>query len=165
MPTVMPTLEQVRQLPAVQRLTIPAEWLDLNGHVNVQHYLGIYDLASWTMMQELGIAEGRIDAEQSGLFDLEHHLWYLAEMHVGDVTSTHFRYLGRSAKRFHFVMFIVNETRASLACAMECVTSAADLRTRRTAPLPDDVAQRITDLINQHSRLDWPAPTCGAIAP
>lgn len=165
MPPPMPTIDQVGQLPELVRLTIPAEWQDLNGHVNVQHYLGIYDRAGWPLMDWLGIDESRFRVDKAGFFDLEHHLWYLAEMHVGDVVTVHTRFIARSVKRFHGVMFIVNTTRVSLASTIEFVTTGADLRTRRSAVLPEDVAQRLAGLIDEHSRLAWPAPRCGSIAP
>jgi acyl-CoA thioester hydrolase len=131
----------------------------------VQHYLGIYDRAGWPLMLLLGIDEQRFATERKGFFDLEHHIWYLAEMHVGDVVSAHTRFLGRTAKRFHGLMFIVNVTRGSLASVLEFVTSGADLGTRRTAPVPQDVALRLQHLIDAHERLTWPAPRCGVIAP
>lgn len=165
MRTPMPTIDQVRELPALLQLTIPAGWQDLNGHVNVQHYLGIYDQAGGPLMDCLGIDESRFRVDKLGFFDLEHHVWFLAEMHVGDVVSAHTRLLARSARRFHAVMFIVNITRSSLASALEFVTTGADLRTRRSAPLPEDVAGRLQRLIDEHSRLQWPAPRCGSIAP
>ena len=161
----MPTVEQVRELPTLFAMTIPPEWQDLNGHVNVQHYLGIYDRAGWPLMEWLGIDASRVKVDKRGFFDLEHHIWYLAEMHVGDEVNAYTRFLGLTAKRFHGVMFIVNKTRGSLASALEFVTTGADLVTRRSAALPDDVAARVGALIDEHSTLAWPAPRCGSIAP
>ena len=165
MPREMPTVEQVRQLPTLFTMTIPPQWQDLNGHVNVQHYLGIYDQSGWPLMGWLGIDESRIKVDKTGFFDLEHHIWYLAEMHVGDEVSTHTRFVGLNAKRFHGLMFIVNRTRGSLASVLEFVTTGADLVTRRSAALPEDVARKVSTLIEEHSRLPWPSPRCGAIAP
>lgn len=161
----MPSVDQVRELPALLEMTIPPEWQDLNGHVNVQHYLGIYDRTGWPLMEWLGIDESRFKVDRTGFFDLEHHVWYLAEMHVGDVVTAHTRFYGRSAKRFHGAMFIVNKTRASLASVLEFVTTGANLETRRSAALPGDVAERVSALIAIHAELAWPAPGCGVIAP
>lgn len=160
----MPTADQVRELPTLIEMTIPPEWQDLNGHVNVRHYLDIYDQSGWPLMAWLGIDESRFKVDRTGFFDLEHHIWYLAEMHVGDVVTAHTRFVGVSAKRFHGVMFVVNRTRGSLASALEFVTTGADLETRRSARLPDDVAERVGGLVEEHSRLGWPAPRCGSIA-
>ena len=164
MPAKMPALDQVLELPAMLTLTIPPEWQDINGHVNVQHYLGIYDRAGWPLLDLLGIDESRFKVDKVGFFDLEHHIWYLAEMHVGDEVSAHMRFVGLSAKRFHGLVFIVNRTRGSLASAIEFVTSGADLRTRRSAALPEDVHGRVAALVEEHRRLSWPPPGSGTIS-
>lgn len=162
--TRMPTLQDLDDLPSLLERTIPAEWEDLNGHVNVRHYLELYDQAGWPMMRWLGIEERHFRDERRGFFDLEHHIWYLAEMHVGDTVTLHARFLARSTKRFHGTMFIANRSRACVASAFEYVSTAADLVARRSAPLPTDVAVHLDDLIASHSRLVWPAPLCGSIS-
>ncbi len=160
----MPALQELDDLPPLLERTVPAEWQDLNGHVNVRHYLEIYDQAGWPMMGWLGIDERHFRDERRGFFDLEHHIWYLAEMHVGDSVTVHARFLARSAKRFHGAMFIANRTRQSVASVFEYVSTAADLEARRSAPLPTGVAARLDELIATHSRLAWPAPLCGSIS-
>lgn len=165
MPVAMPSVAEVRQLPELLTLTIPPQWQDVNGHVNVQYYLRIYDLSGEPLIAHLGMDPSYIEKDRIGYFDLEHHLWYLAEMHVGDRVAAHFRYIARSAKRFHGVMFIVNETRQSLAAALEFVTSGAQLDERRTVALPAHVAQTLQRLIDEHARLPWAPPCCGVIAP
>ena len=47
MPASMPTVSQVDDLPVLMEKVVPPEWQDLNGHVNVRHYLELYDAASW----------------------------------------------------------------------------------------------------------------------
>ncbi len=162
---IIPTVEQAQELPALLTMVIPPQWQDLNGHVNVRHYLDIYDSSGWPLMNWLGIDESRFKVDRTGFFDLEHHIWYLAEMHVGDEVSAHTRFVGLSAKRFHGVMFVVNRTRRRVASALEFVTTGADLNTRRSAALPEDVSERVRGLVAQHKGLTWPAPSCGSIAP
>ena len=162
--TRLPALQELDDLPPLLERTVPAEWEDLNGHVNVRHYLELYDQAGWPMMGWLGIDERHFRDERRGFFDLEHHIWYLAEMHVGDSVTVHARFLARSAKRFHGAMFIANRTRQSVASVFEYVSTAADLEARRSAPLPAGVAARLDELIATHSRLAWPAPLCGSIS-
>lgn len=161
----VPTIEQVDLLEPLTHRTVPPEWEDINGHVNVRHYLDLYNEAGDPMLERLDVAEDYFRTDRRGFFDLEHHLWYLAEMHVGDRVSVHVRYLGRSAKRFHGLMFVVNRTRRSVACVMEFVASGADLATRRTAEFPPHVAGRLDAILAEHARLPWPAPTCGSISP
>lgn len=162
--TKMPTMQQLADLPPLLEVTIPATWEDLNGHVNVRHYLELYDQAGWPLLAVMGLDERSFREERRGLFDLEHHLWYLAEMHVGDVVTVHSRLLARSLKRFHGMMFAVNRTRARLASTFEYVSTGANLETRTSAPLPAGVATRLDAIIAEQSRLSWPAPVCGVIS-
>lgn len=160
----MPTVENVRQLPELLTMTVPPEWQDQNGHVNVQHYLSFYDRAGWPLLAQVGIDPGYFHDDRRGLFDLEHHIWYLAEMHVGDEIGAYGRFLDRSDKRLHGLMFLVNVSRGQLASVLEYVSTGADLESRRTAPLPDAVKARIDERIAEHNRLGWPAPRCGVMA-
>ena len=99
----------------------------------------------------------------TGGYDLEHHLHYLSEVMVGDTIAVYTRLLDRSAKRIHYMMFMVNETRGALAAIFECVNSFADLTLRRTAPYPDEISRQIDTLLAQHARLGWAAPECGVM--
>lgn len=164
MPIAMPSVAQVDELPSLMERRIPAEWQDLNGHVNVRHYMELYDAASWPMLAAFGLDESIFLVRRQGLFDLEHHLWYLAEMHVGDLVTVHSRFVARSVKRFQGVMFVVNRSRGSVASAFEYLSTGADLDTRRTAPLPSDFAAELDRMIARHSHLAWPAPACGVIS-
>lgn len=160
----MPTPENVRDLPILLTMTIPPEWQDQNGHVNVQHYLALYDRAGWPLLRQLGIDPAYFHDRRQGLFDLEHHVWYLAEMHVGDVVSAHGRFLDRSDKRLHGLMFLVNTSRDQLASVLEYVSTGADLELRRTAALPVSVTAKLDELIAGHEALGWPAPRCGVMS-
>jgi acyl-CoA thioester hydrolase len=52
----MPSVAQVRELPVLVRHTVPPHWEDLNGHVNVQHYTELYDMAGYPFMELMGIS-------------------------------------------------------------------------------------------------------------
>lgn len=161
----MPTVENVVELPALITRSIPPEWEDHNGHVNIQHYMELYCQAGCPMMAQIGLDENYFKNRRCGFFDLEHHLFYLAEIHVEDHVSVHSRLLGTSPKRFHGMMFVVNQSRQLLASTLEFITSGADLTTRRTAIYPDDVACVLGNLVSKHARLTWPAPACGVMSP
>jgi len=165
MPAAMPTVTQVEALPVLMEKVVPPEWQDLNGHVNVRHYLELYDAASWPKLAEFGLDASAFLERRQGLFDLEHHLWYLDELHVGDSVTVHWRFIARTVKRFHGVMFVVNRSRGRLASVFEYVSSGADLEARKTAPLPPEFAARLDALIAADAALGWPAPTCGVMAP
>ena len=161
----MPTLDEVRSLPRYLTQRVPESFLDQNGHMNIQHYLGLYDAAGMAFFTDLGVDETYFTDRRLGFFDLEHHLWYLAECHRDDDVAVYSRLVARTEKRLHGVWFLVNETREQLSNIFEFVTSHADLESRRTAAFPEDVAGRLDALIARDRALSWTVPTSGIIRP
>lgn len=160
-PTITP--EQLESLPIVYRAVIPPEYRDHMDHMNVRWYMVLYDEAGDEMYKLYGQTMEYYREYGTGGFDLEHHIRYLAEVRIGDTVSIRARLLARTAKRLHYMMFMVNETRGVVASTFECVNSHADLKQRRTAPYPDFIAAQIDTLIAQHSQLDWDAPVIGGM--
>jgi acyl-CoA thioester hydrolase len=157
------SLDQLASLPAVYRAVIPSAYEDRNGHMNMRWYLAIYDEAGDAMYPMLGLTADYFAASRMGGFDLEHHLWYAAEVHIGDTVVIRLRILARSSKLLHYLMFMVNETGGVLSSIFECVHAHADLKVRRTAPFPDEAAARIDALVAAHRALAWPAPVSGSM--
>ncbi|MBI5958613.1 MAG: thioesterase family protein [Chloroflexi bacterium] len=157
-------LEKITALNTVHRITIPPEYQDENGHMNIRWYMSIFDDAGYPVAESLGLTPDYHRQHTTGGFDLEHHVHYLNEVLIGDTVSVYLRLVGRSAKRIHYMMFMVNETRGTLAALFECVNSFADLKIRRTAAYPDEISQKIDVLLAQHNTLDWAAPVCGVMS-
>jgi len=160
----MPTPEQVRQLPELVRVRVPQEWEDLNGHVNVKHHLTMYDLTSDPLLELLGISEEWVRTQRLGLFDLEHHIWFLNEVHVGEEVALFLSFTARNEKRVQGHVFLLNVTHERLASVVEFVSASADLDARRTVPLPAVIANGIDELMARQRNLDWAAPLSGAIS-
>lgn len=159
-----PSVAEVRQLAAGMSMTIPPEWQDRNGHVNVQYYLSLYELGGYDVLEEIGLAKDYFEQTHYGLFDFEHHLSFRAEVHVGDKVSTYNRIMTMHRKRFHGMYFIVNDTRDQLACTIEYITAGVDLQSRRTREFPEQLYQGLLPIVQRHQALSWAAPTCGAMA-
>jgi acyl-CoA thioester hydrolase len=95
--------------------------------------------------------------------DLEHHTHFLNEVMPGDSVAVYPRLVGRSAKRLHYLMFLVNESKGKLAAIFECMNAFADLTIRKTAPFPVEIANRIDAWLQKDEKLDWPPPVSGAM--
>jgi len=59
--------------------------------------------------------------------------------------------------------FLVNETLNQLAATLESLGTHADMKLRRSAEMPPDVAALMDATLEKHSRLEWEAPVCGVI--
>ena len=160
-----PTPEQVRELPLQSEHLIPPEWEDRNGHVNVQFYLTLFEMGGWKILEAIGVGEGWFRQHAYSFFDLEHHLHYRAEIAVGERVCTYNRIVGKSARRFHGLFLIVNETRNRLACALEYISTGIDMRSRRVADMPTELSQGLDRLYTEHQGLSWAPPLCGIMSP
>lgn len=158
-------LDQITALSQVYRATIPTDYRDAMGHMNVRWYMVLFDEAGVVLFDRIGLTLGFYNQNDSGGFDLEHHLHYLNEVRIGDTVSIYARVLGRSAKRLHYMLFMVNETRGVLSAIMEIMNSYADLNVRRTAPYPEAITTRIDAMLAEHTALPWDAPVCGVMQP
>lgn len=133
------------------------------GHMNIRWYMLLYDEAGIPLFEELGVTLDYYQQNRMGGFDLEHHIHYLAEVNIGDTVAIYARLLGRTPKRLHYMLFMVNETRGLLSSMFECVNSHADLAVRRTSPFPEHFATRADAMLAEQRQLDWDAPVCGAM--
>lgn len=156
-------LALLADLPLVYRAVAPEDFRDINDHMNVRGYLALYDDAGLPLFAQFGLDTAYFQAGAATTFDLEHHIHYLSEVGIGDTLAFRARLVGRSPKRLHYLLFMVNETRAALASILEVLNTHVDRGTRRTAPYPEAVAARMDAMLARHAGLDWPAPVCGAI--
>ena len=161
----MVSLEQLSKLPVYYRKTIPTEYLDVMGHMNVRWYMTLFDEAAWRFFISFGMDRSYYKDTHNGAFALKHFIRYLAEVHTGETVAVRIRVLGRSAKRVHFMHFLINETTGIVATTMEALASHADLGARRTSPFPDKVAAVLDSLIAEQNEWGWDAPLCGVIQP
>ena len=157
------TLSQLEQLPLTYRATVTDGHLDLMGHMNVRHYLGFFDDATWHLFAGFGMDHHYYTTSGNGSFALQQFIFYLAEVRADETIAIRSRLHGRTDKRFHFTHFMVNETTGKLAATVEMLGSHANLTIRRTSPFPPSIAASIDTLLAEHHQLDWPAPLCGAI--
>ncbi len=159
------TVAQVRALPLYHRETIPAEYMDAMGHMNVRWYMALYDQATWAFFDAIGMSADYRRKYDAGAFALRHFLNYFSEVRLGHIVALHTRVLGRSDKRFHFMHFMVDETTGSLASVFESLGTHADLKQRKSAPFPAFIADALDAELERDQKLDWDAPVCGILKP
>lgn len=160
-----PIPAQLKPLPILYQGIVPANYLDVMGHMNVRHYLSLFDEAAWHFFVGFGMDQAYYESGQGGAFALQHFINYRAEVHQNDQLTIYGRLLGRSPKRVHFMLFMVNESQDKLAATLESLGSHADLNQRRTSSFPPTIAANIDTILTEHSQLQWQAPMCGVIQP
>jgi acyl-CoA thioester hydrolase len=158
------SLEEIQQLgaPCYSAVARP-DWTDRNDHVNIRYFVVIFDDAGDEFYKTAGLADADHRVRQSGTMDLEHHVHFVREVRAGDRLSVYLRILSVSPKRFHYLMFLWNETTAELASIFECVNTYVDLTQRKSAPWPEAVRAALDSLRQKQEGVSWAAPVCGSM--
>lgn len=156
-------IEKITTLPCFYTTTVTEEHLDSMGHMNIRWYLTFFDKGGWKLFEQFGMDETYYKTRNNGQFALKNYIDYWAEVRQGESIAIYARVLGHSAKRVHFMSFMVNTTTNTLASTLEALGSHADLGIRRTSPYPPDIKGKIETLYDEHNALDWQPPLCGVI--
>jgi acyl-CoA thioester hydrolase len=157
-------IESILELqPPSLRIVVPPLWADANGHMNMRWYVALFDDAGDELHARVGLTPEFHAVQNTGTVDLEHHTNFLNEVIPGDPVTIYSRLVARSQKRVHYVMFLVNEPAGKLAAIFECMNAFMDLTTRRTAPFPSAIAEKIDHWLDRDAKLTWAAPVSGAM--
>jgi acyl-CoA thioester hydrolase len=161
--SAQPTYEQLLQLPAFTEQPVPMPFEDINGHLNVRHYLGIASEGLDESLVDLGIPMNWPITEGHACFSAEHHCTYFHELRTGDVMSTRVRLLGRSERAGHAVVWILDHTHERVSYVMEEIFLHIDLSDRRTAAWPTEVAANLDARIAEQDELPWATEVKGCL--
>jgi acyl-CoA thioester hydrolase len=156
-------LTSLETLPVYHRKTIPFDYQDLMGHMNIRWYFDLFARSGRKFFKSHGLDENYFKGGKFGVFALKHFIQYFAEVRVGQEVAIHARLIARSDKRFHFMQFMINETTTQLASTFEALITHADLKIRRSAPMPAQIVKKLDATLAQQEFLDWEAPISGAI--
>ena len=141
---------------AQARAVVRPDWIDYNGHMNVGYFSVVFDIAADVFFEFLGLTQEFRRHHGSTTFALEQHLNFLREVSEGDVLRFEARLLDFDAKRFHFYqeMFRVGEERPAASC--EGLSAHVSSATRKTAPMPPPLVERLAAIRQAHTRLERP---------
>ncbi|MEM7230810.1 MAG: thioesterase family protein [Planctomycetota bacterium] len=159
----MISLEELDAVPVRHRETIPEEYRDEMGHMNVRWYVFLFSKGAMALFDTVGLDEQLRETAQSGSFALSQFIQYRREVLIGQDVRVHSHIVNRSDRRVHFVHYMVNETTSELAATMEVLATHIDLSVRKSAPFPEDVAEKIDREIAATRQLGWEPPLSGAI--
>lgn len=137
--------------------TVPAAWIDYNGHMNVAYYSMAFDKSSDHVFNEdLGIGEHYARTLRMGPMILQQMLHYVGELLEGEAFQVHMQLLEWDAKKVHFYSEMRKVSDNSLCAISESLSLNVDLTARRAAPYPDWALARIEALGRAHAALPRP---------
>jgi acyl-CoA thioester hydrolase len=138
------------------RERVRAEWIDYNGHMNVAWYVAAFDMAGESFLEQVGLGPTYRREADASVFSVESHVTYQREVHEGDILEFRTKLIGFDAKRVHYIQSMYRLADGALSATAEWVVLHVDMKTRRTAPIPDAIQAGLSDL--QHRQRDLPVP-------
>jgi acyl-CoA thioester hydrolase len=136
--------------------TVIADWVDYNGHMNVAYYVLVFDHATDTFLETIGMTERSREETGSSVFVAEAHVTYDNEVMEGDIVDVSSQVVGCDAKRLHLFHRMFRRSDGELAATNELMILHVDLNTRRVAPFPDGVALQLNDISTHHAGFEHP---------
>ena len=147
------------------KTVVPAEWIDVNGHMNATQYgLAVYE-AHFNFTEEIGLGELYVKETGCGKAVLEAHMIYEQEVSEGDELEIRSWLLAADSKRLHFFHEVYNLTNEFRAAASEQVDIHIDLVKRQSAPLPEYLFLQLQNRVKENIALPLPEKVGSTIRP
>jgi len=141
---------------ALCQSTVPADWLDYNGHMSEWCYLLLVGNAADAFFRYVGIDEAYRAAGRS-LYTAETHLHHLREAALGDRLGVPLQLLDVGPKSLHLFHTVLNEGTSEHVATAEQLLVHVDMPTGRVVPMPEDLHERLMAIREAHAVLPRPA--------
>jgi acyl-CoA thioester hydrolase len=159
----LPSYEEVLEVPALLQGSVEPEFIDVNGHMNIRHYLDYGATSADVLIRRVGIDDAYRAERRMGVFTAEHHIRYFTEIREGGKFSVHPLLLERSGKAGHLLSFILDRVDEVVSCTVEIVLVHVGMDTRRPVEFPADIAAGLDKWIDRAREVSWPIPVSGAM--
>lgn len=144
--------------------TVPKEWTDWNGHMNVGYYVVAFDHATGDVFDNLGLPYEYTKLEIGMYFVLECHVNYENEIKEGEEFRVESQILDHDHKRVHLFHAMYGVRDGRLIATNELMLMNIDFATRRSSPWPGWARQRIERMASAHAMLPRPRQAGSVIA-
>ncbi len=130
------------------RGAVQPDELDRLGHMNIQHYMARLSLAGFAVMETIGLGEASATHGRKALSMLRCEIEFRRELTTGEATRIETEIETVGTKSLTFRHRLIVDADDGLAMEAKVVAVCIDLDTRRSSPLPDDVAAAARALIS-----------------
>ncbi len=142
--------------------TIQAAWIDYNGHMNVAYYVSVFDTGTEALLDYSGLDADYRERTQSSTYVLETHVNYERELVVDAPVEIDLQLLDHDSKRIHYAMFMRHRDEGFQAACCEIMLMHMDMRSTRSAPMPESACARLAGLAAAQADLPLP-PSAGSV--
>ena len=126
-------------LPVTYRGTVAAWHCDHMGHMNVMHYVGKFDEATWNLFHLIGITASYVQASGMGMAAVQQNISYKRELLAGDVIFVRTRLLDVRERVIRFVHDMVHTETDEVAASCDLTGVHLDRKRRKAVAFPGDI--------------------------
>lgn len=122
---------------------------DVMGHMNIRHYMAMFDEASYQLLFEVFGWTGNPDNNGGqGWADVKHVIEYRAEVHTGDLLRIDGCLTRIGGKSIGIRYEMVNAAKNEIAATLECVCVLMDLESRKAVALSEEQREQAARLLS-----------------
>ena len=107
------------------------------GHMNVQHYVGMFDIGAFHFLSMLGFGSRDMHERGATLVDAQHTIRFIKEQPAGSLVRIESAITRIGTKSLNIRHRMINTETGDLAATTEIVMVYFDLATRQSIPLTE----------------------------
>jgi len=115
---------------------------DFNGHMNVMHYVGKFDEATWHFLAHFGITPSYLRKEERAMVAAEQNFKYFQELNSGHLVYIKTELVEFKQKAIVFVHRMYNVETEALVAEGRMVGVHIDTNSRKPVPFPEAIWAR-----------------------
>lgn len=135
--------------------TVPAEWIDYNGHMTEHRYLEVFGNTTDALLAQLGIDADYVAGGRS-YYTVETHIMHLGQARQGDGYEATTQILSADDKRLRLFHRILNRDTQEVLATAEQMLLHVDATAGKANPVSGDVGERVAALAASHASLPRP---------
>ncbi|MGN6377688.1 MAG: carnitine 3-dehydrogenase, partial [Gaiellales bacterium] len=139
----------------LNRLRVPAEWIDYNGHAHESRYLQAFADATDALLRRIGVDDAYL-ASGASYYTVETHISHLLGAVAGDVVEVSTQLLDHDEKRIHLFHRLLREGDGEELASAEQMLVHVDTTRGRAAPAPVHILERVAEIQAAHAPLPRP---------
>ena len=124
------------------------------GHMNVMHYVGMFDVGAFHFLSMLGFGSHDMHERGAMLVDAQHTIRYLTEQPAGSLVRIESAITRFGTKSLTVLHRMTNTETGKLAATTEVVLVYFDLEARKSIPLTDELKARMSAYLVDPDDLD-----------
>jgi carnitine 3-dehydrogenase len=146
----------IRQPLRLLETTVPAAWIDYNGHMTEHRYLDVFGRSTDALLRLIGVDLDYVAGGHS-YYTVETHMQHLGQARLGDRLAATIQIIAADEKRLHIFQRIFRGDSGEPIATAEQMLLHVDSRAGRASPALPAVMERLRPVVEAHGALERPA--------